>query len=114
LSYDGPSLIIAYSHCINHGIDMMTGMNQQKLLADSGIWPIYRYDPRLVAQGKNPFQLDAKEPDYTKIETFMYNEVRFKTLKASAPERAAELLAKQKVLVERRFKEYKYLAERSF
>ena len=113
-SYDGPSIIIAYSHCINHGIDMMTGMNQQKLLADSGIWPIYRYDPRLVAQGKNPFQLDAKEPDFTKIETFMYNEVRFKTLKASAPERAAKLLAKEKVLVERRYREYKYLSERSF
>jgi pyruvate-ferredoxin/flavodoxin oxidoreductase len=113
-SYDGPSIIIAYSHCINHGIDMMKGQNQQKLVADAGIWQLFRYDPRLVAQGKNPFQLDSKEPDYSKIEQFMYSEVRFKSLKTANPERAADLLAKEKILVERRYKEYKYLSERSF
>ena len=113
-SYDGPSLIIAYSHCAMHGIDMTKGMNQQKLIAEAGIWPIYRYDPRLVEQGKNPFQLDAKEPDYAKIEQFMYAEVRFKTLKTAEPERAAMLLAKERTLVERRWKEYKYLSERTF
>ena len=113
-SYDGPSIIIAYSHCINHGINMTKGQDQAKLIAEAGIWPIYRYDPRLTGAGKNPFQLDAREPDYSKIETFMYSEVRFKSLQSSDPERAAMLLAKQKALVERRWKEYKYLSERSF
>ncbi|MBL8967990.1 MAG: pyruvate:ferredoxin (flavodoxin) oxidoreductase, partial [Spirochaetaceae bacterium] len=113
-SYDGPSIIIAYSHCINHGIDMMKGMNQQKLTAEAGIWPLYRYDPRLKAEGKNPFQLDSKEPDFSKIEQFMYSEVRFKTLRDADPARAADLLKKEQVLVERRWKEYKYLSERPF
>jgi pyruvate-ferredoxin/flavodoxin oxidoreductase len=113
-SYDGPSIIIAYSHCAMHGIDMMKGMNQQKLVAESGIQLLYRYDPRLVAQGKNPLQFDSKEPDYSKIEQFMYSEVRFKSLKTANPERAAELLKKEQELVERRYKEYKYLSERSF
>jgi pyruvate-ferredoxin/flavodoxin oxidoreductase len=113
-SYDGPSIVIAYSHCINQGIDMMKGMNQQKLAVESGVWPLYRYDPRLKTEGKNPFQLDSKEPDMTKIETYVYNEVRFKSLKAANPERAATLLAKQKASVERRWKEYRYIADRPF
>jgi pyruvate-ferredoxin/flavodoxin oxidoreductase len=113
-SYDGPSIIIAYSHCAMHGIDMMKGMNQQKLAVESGILPLYRYDPRLVAEGKNPFQMDSKEPDTSKIELFMGSEVRFKTLQDANPERAAALAAKEKELVERRWKEYKYLAERPF
>jgi len=61
-SYDGPSIIIAYAHCIAHGIDMTKGLQQQKLANESGYWPIYRYDPRLKEQGKNPFQLDSKAP----------------------------------------------------
>ncbi|HOX47905.1 MAG TPA: pyruvate:ferredoxin (flavodoxin) oxidoreductase, partial [Spirochaetales bacterium] len=113
-SYDGPSIIIAYSHCAMHGIDMMKGQNQQKLSAEAGIWPLYRYDPRLKAEGKNPFQLDAKEPDTSKIEQFMYSEVRFKTLRDADQKRAAELLAAEKAFVERRWKEYKYLSERPF
>ncbi|HRY55093.1 MAG TPA: thiamine pyrophosphate-dependent enzyme, partial [Spirochaetia bacterium] len=113
-SYEGPSIIVAYSHCAMHGIDMQKGMNQQKLAADSGIQLLYRYDPRLKAEGKNPLQLDSKEPDYSKIEQFMYSEVRFKTLQAANPERAAMLLAKEKELVERRYKEYRYLADRGF
>jgi pyruvate-ferredoxin/flavodoxin oxidoreductase len=112
-SYDGPSIIIAYSHCINHGIDMMKGMDQQKAAVTSGLWPIYRYDPRLKAQGKNPFQLDAKDPT-TPVEDFMYKEVRFKALKAADPARADALLAKAKAQIERSWKEYKYLAERPF
>jgi len=113
-SYKGPSLIIAYSHCINQGIDMMKGMNQQKLAVESGVWPLYRYDPRLKDEGKNPFQLDSKEPDMAKIETYVYNETRFKTLRDADPERAGALLAKSKANVERKYKEYKYLAERPF
>jgi pyruvate-ferredoxin/flavodoxin oxidoreductase len=112
-SYDGPSLIIAYSHCINHGIDMSHGMDQQKAAVTSGIWPIYRYDPRLKAEGKNPFQLDSKDPT-TNIEDFMYKEVRFKSLKAADPARADALLAKAKAHTERVLKEYKYLAARNF
>ncbi len=113
-SYKGPSIIIAYSHCINQGIDMQKGMNQGKLAVESGVWPLYRYDPRLKEEGKNPFQLDSKEPDLTKIETYVYNETRFKTLRDADPERAGELLAKSKASVERKYKEYRYLADRPF
>lgn len=112
-AYDGPSIIIAYSHCINHGIDMMRGMDQGKAVVTSGLWPLYRFDPRLVAQGKNPFQLDSKDPT-TSIEDFMYKEVRFKALKAADPSRADELMSKAKATAERIWKEYKYLAERPF
>jgi len=113
-SYNGPSLIIAYSHCINQGIDMMRGMNQQKAAVESGVWPLYRYDPRLKVEGKNPFQLDSKEPDFSKIEEYMYREVRFKSLREANPERAASLLAKQRSMIERKYKEYRYLADRPF
>jgi len=112
-SYDGPSLIIAYSHCINHGIDMSKGLEQGKAAVTSGLWPLYRYDPRLKDQGKNPFQLDSKEAT-TAIEDFMYKEVRFKSLKAADPARADMLLAKAKKQAERIYKEYKYLSERPF
>ncbi|MDR2942245.1 MAG: pyruvate:ferredoxin (flavodoxin) oxidoreductase [Treponema sp.] len=112
-SYDGPSLIIAYSHCINHGIDMSKGLEQGKAVVTSGLWPLYRYDPRLKEQGKNPFQLDSKDPT-TSIEDFMYKEVRFKSLKAANPDRADALLSKAKAQAERVWKEYKYLADRPF
>jgi pyruvate-ferredoxin/flavodoxin oxidoreductase len=112
-SYDGPSLIIAYSHCINHGIDMSHGLEHGKAVVTSGLWPLYRYDPRLKAQGKNPFQLDSKEAT-TAIEDFMYSEVRFKSLKAADPARADALLAIAKEHAARVWKEYKYLAERPF
>jgi pyruvate-ferredoxin/flavodoxin oxidoreductase len=72
-AYDGHSIIIAYSHCINHGIDMSRGLEQGKAAVTSGLWPLYRYDPRLKAEGKNPFQLDSKEAT-TSLEDFMYKE----------------------------------------
>jgi pyruvate-ferredoxin/flavodoxin oxidoreductase len=112
-SYDGPSIIIAYAHCINHGIDMSKGLDQQKAAVTSGLWPLYRYDPRLKAEGKNPFQLDSKEPT-TSLEDFRYKEVRSKSLKAADSNRADALLAKAKAQTERVWKEYKYLAERPF
>jgi pyruvate-ferredoxin/flavodoxin oxidoreductase len=112
-SYPGASIIIAYSHCINHGIDMSKGLEQQKAAVTSGLWPLYRYDPRLKEQGKNPFQLDSKEPA-TALEDFMYKEVRFKSLKAADPDRAAALLAQARKTVDRVYKEYKYLSERPF
>ncbi|MDR1596119.1 MAG: pyruvate:ferredoxin (flavodoxin) oxidoreductase [Treponema sp.] len=112
-SYPGASLILAYSHCINHGIDMSKGLEQQKAAVTSGLWPLYRYDPRLKAEGKNPFQLDSKEAT-TSLEDFMYKEVRFKSLKAASPDRADALLAKAQAQAERVWKEYKYLADRPF
>jgi len=113
-SYDGPSVVIAYSHCAMHGIDMMKGMDQQKLLVESGIWPLYRYDPRLTAQGKNPFQLDSKEPQLEKVSQFMANEIRFRTLRAADDARATMLENREKDLVARTWKEYRYLADRPF
>ena len=112
-AYDGPSLVIAYCHCIAHGIDMSKGLDQQKAAVSSGVWPLYRYDPRLKTEGKNPFQLDCKDPT-TSLEDYMYKEVRFKSLKDADPERAAALLARSKAQTERVWKEYKYLAERPF
>jgi len=112
-SYPGPSLIIAYSHCINHGINMNLGLTNQKEVVSCGLWPLYRFDPRLTEQGKNPFQLDSKEPDYN-LEAFMYKEVRFKALKNANPERAKMLLDKAVAKVKRQWMEYKYLADRPF
>ncbi|MCL1813234.1 MAG: thiamine pyrophosphate-dependent enzyme, partial [Treponema sp.] len=112
-SYDGPSMIIAYSHCINHGIDMSKGLDQGKAVVTCGLWPMFRYDPRLKDEGKNPFQLDSKEPT-TSLEDFMYKEVRFKSLKAASSDRADALLAKAKAQADRVYKEYKYLADRPF
>jgi pyruvate-ferredoxin/flavodoxin oxidoreductase len=112
-AYNGPSLIIAYSHCIAHGIDMSKGLEQGKAVVTCGLWPLYRYDPRLKEQGKNPFQLDSKDPT-TSLEDFMYKEVRFKSLKAADQARADKLLAIAKVNAERKWKELKYLSERSF
>jgi pyruvate-ferredoxin/flavodoxin oxidoreductase len=90
-SYPGPSIIIAYSHCINHGIDMVKGLEQQKLAVQSGMWPLYRYDPRLAAEGRNPLQIDCKEPTVP-VEQYMYNETRFRMLTQSNEGRAEELL----------------------
>jgi len=112
-SYDGPSIIIAYSHCINHGINMEHGMTNQKEAVTCGLWPLYRYDPRLAEQGKNPFQLDSKEPDF-KLADFMYKEVRFKSLKAADPARAETLLKKAEEKAKRQWKEYEYLSKREF
>ncbi len=112
-SYDGPSIIIAYSHCINHGIDMEYGMTNQKEAVTCGLWPLYRYDPRLADEGKNPFQLDSKEGDYN-LADFMYKEVRFKSLKAADPARAETLLKKAEEKARRQWQEYKYLSERPF
>jgi pyruvate-ferredoxin/flavodoxin oxidoreductase len=112
-SYKGTSIIIAYSHCINHGIDMSRGLEQQKAAVTSCLWPLYRYDPRLKDENKNPFQLDSKDAT-TALEDFMYKEVRFKSLKAASPDRADALLAKAKAQTERVWKEYKYLADRPF
>jgi pyruvate-ferredoxin/flavodoxin oxidoreductase len=90
-SYPGPSLIIAYAQCINHGIDMVTGYEEQKRAVACGHWPLYRFDPRLKEEGKNPLQLDSKAPTLT-FEEYAYGENRYRTLKQSKPEAAAELI----------------------
>ncbi|MBC7292537.1 MAG: 4Fe-4S dicluster domain-containing protein, partial [Thermoleophilia bacterium] len=92
-SYDGPSIIIAYSHCINMGIDMTTGYDRQKAAVQAGVWPLFRFDPRLAAQGKNPLQIDSKEPSIP-FEEFAYQENRFNMLRKANPE-AAKLLAER-------------------
>jgi pyruvate-ferredoxin/flavodoxin oxidoreductase len=90
-SYPGPSIIIAYSHCISHGIDMAKGLEQQKLAVQCGLWPLYRYDPRLAAEGKNPLMVDYKEPTIP-VDQYMYNETRFRMLVQSDEARAEALL----------------------
>jgi pyruvate-ferredoxin/flavodoxin oxidoreductase len=90
-SYPGPSIIIAYSHCISHGIDMAKGLEQQKLAVQCGLWPLYRYDPRLSADGKNPLLIDYKEPTIP-VDQYMYNETRFRMLTQSDEARAEALL----------------------
>jgi pyruvate-ferredoxin/flavodoxin oxidoreductase len=89
-SYTGPSLIIAYSHCIAHGIDMSTSMSHQKEAAASGYWPLYRYDPRLANAGSHPFHLDSHKPTLP-FKDFAMKEARFAMLTRSNPERAEQL-----------------------
>ena len=90
-AYPGPSLIIAYSHCIAHGINMTMGNQEQKKAVTCGHWPLYRFDPKLIEQGKNPLQLDSKSPT-TEFADYAYGENRYRTLKQSKPEVAAELM----------------------
>ncbi len=112
-SYNGPSLIIAYSHCIAHGINMKTAMQNQKAIVASGQWPLYRYNPRRADEGENPFSLDSRKPSIP-VQKFMYMENRFKMLTMSKPEVAKELLAKAQEDVDMRWALYEYLASRSF
>jgi pyruvate-ferredoxin/flavodoxin oxidoreductase len=110
-AYNGPSLIIAYSHCIAHGIDMTTGMNHQKDLVESGRWLLYRYDPDLKNQGNNPLQLDMRSPSQS-VERSMYQENRFQMLTKSKPEIAKQLLIQAQAEVDARWQMYQYLAAR--
>jgi pyruvate-ferredoxin/flavodoxin oxidoreductase len=106
-AYQGPSLIVAYSHCIAHGYDMRFGMDQQKAAVLSGHWPLFRYNPDLVKEGKNPFQLDSKPPSVP-LKKYAYNETRYSMLAHSNPKAAAELLerAQQDVLARWRLYEH--------
>jgi len=111
-SYDGPSIIIAYSHCIAHGIEMSKGLEQQKLAVESGHWPVYRYDPRLLAQGKNPLQLDCPAPKIP-LREYVYNETRYAQLRKADPEAAEELLREAQAEAEARRRRYEHLAQMS-
>jgi pyruvate-ferredoxin/flavodoxin oxidoreductase len=112
-SYSGPSLIIAYSHCIAHGIavDIGVGARQQKLAVESGQWLLYRYDPRRAAAGENPLQLDSQAAK-TKLQEYLLSENRFKMLTKSKPDEAKKLFAQAQVDADRRWRFYEFLAER--
>ena len=112
-SYPGPSLIIAYSHCIAHGIavDMGVGARQQKLAVESGQWLLYRFDPRRAANGENPLQIDSSAPK-AKVQDFMLSENRFKMLTKSKPEDAKKLFAQAQSDVEHRWKFYQFMQTR--
>ncbi|HSB18278.1 MAG TPA: pyruvate:ferredoxin (flavodoxin) oxidoreductase [Bryobacteraceae bacterium] len=108
-AYDGPSLIIAYSHCIAHGYDLVNGLEQQKAAVQSGHWPLFRYNPNLVGQGKNPLQLDSKAPTLP-LDKYIYNETRYTMLVHSKPEAASELLKMAQEAVQSRWKLYEHWA----
>ena len=111
-SYPGPSIIIAYAPCINQGLKKGMGKSQEeeKLAVEAGYWPLYRYDPRLAAEGKNPFQLDMKEPTGN-FQDFLMGEVRYASLVQSFPEEAARLHAQLETEYAERYQEYKKMAE---
>ena len=111
-AYDGPSLIIAYSPCINHGLKAGMGLSQkeEKLAVDCGYWHLYRYNPALEGTDKNPFSLDSKEPDWTKFQDFLKGEVRFASLYKMFPDTAQELLEKTEEFAKVRLSTYKRLA----
>ncbi len=110
-AYDGPSLIIAYSHCIAHGINMTTAMSHQKELVDSGRWLLYRYNPNLKQEGKNPLQIDMRSPKKP-VSQSMYAENRFKMLTKSKPDDAKQLLKEAQQDVNTRWQMYEYLANK--
>ncbi len=108
-AYDGPSLIIAYSHCIAHGIDMRKGLEQQRLAVQSGFWPMYRFNPSLAHEGKNPLQIDSRDPSIP-LEQYVYNETRYRMLMQSDEQRAELLLKQAKHDIKSRWTYYKQMA----
>ena len=113
--YDGPSLIIAYSPCINHGIKAGMGKSQrqEKLAVEAGYWHLYRFDPTLAEEGKNPFQLDSKEPTGS-FQDFIRGEVRYLSLQKSFPEQAEELFQEAERDAKERYNTYKRMAEMDY
>jgi len=108
-AYDGPSLIIAYSHCIAHGFDLRKGLEQQKLAVQAGAWPLYRYNPALAAEGKNPLSIDSKEPTIS-LDKYAYNETRYRMLLQSDEQRAEKLLKLAQKDVKGRWDLYRQMA----
>ncbi len=109
-AYEGPSLIIAYSHCIAHGINMAKGMENQKLAVESGHWPLFRHNPELASEGKNPLKLDSKAPKI-KLEDYIYTENRYRMLTKANPKVAQELLEKAQEEVNKRWKMYEQMSQ---
>jgi pyruvate-ferredoxin/flavodoxin oxidoreductase len=108
-AYKGPSLVMAYTHCIAHGIDMSNGIDEQKRAVDSGAWILCRYNPDLAKEGKNPLVIDSKEPSID-IEEYMYKELRFRALKQTSPEKAVEYLEGARKYVKDKWHYYNHLA----
>ena len=108
-AFDGPSLIIAYSHCIAHGYDMVHGLEQQKAAVLSGYWPLFRYNPDLAKEGKNPLKLDSKAPSIP-LERYAYNETRYTMLAQTHPAAARDLLALAQEDVRKRWRLYEHWA----
>ena len=114
-AYDGPSLIIAYSPCISHGLKAGMGKAQQEQIdaVECGYWHMYRFNPMLEAEGKNPMQLDSKEPDWSKFQDFLKGEVRYNSLLKTFPQEAEELFKAAEENAKWRYNGYKRLAENS-
>ncbi|WP_269527067.1 pyruvate:ferredoxin (flavodoxin) oxidoreductase [Coraliomargarita parva] len=110
MRHPGPSIIIAYSHCIAHGFNLATGFEQQKLAVETGAWPLYRYDPSRALQGENPLKLDSRAPK-TPLYVYTDNEARFRMLKLKNPERAKELGRHAQEFVDERFALYERMAQ---
>ncbi len=108
-AFDGPSIILAYSHCIAHGYDMKDGLTQQQLLVKSGLWPLYRYNPDNVEQGKNPLKLDSKAPSIP-VTDFAYNEARYRVLMQNNESRAETLMEAAQDDAQARWKLYEQMA----
>jgi pyruvate-ferredoxin/flavodoxin oxidoreductase len=112
-AYDGPSIIIAYSHCIAHGINMTTAMSDQKLAVDSGQWLLYRYNPERTSQGDNPLMLDSRTPN-RKVKDYLQQQTRFQMLSKSKPQDARRLWEQAQHDAEIRYHFYEYMAQRKF
>jgi pyruvate-ferredoxin/flavodoxin oxidoreductase len=111
-AYDSPSLVIAYAPCINHGLKAGMGLSQkeEKLAVECGYWHLYRFNPALAEEGKNPFTLDSKEPDWSKFQDFIKGEVRYSSLTKMFPAEAEELFTKTEEYAKLRYNSYKKLA----
>ncbi|MBT8197195.1 MAG: pyruvate:ferredoxin (flavodoxin) oxidoreductase, partial [Acidimicrobiia bacterium] len=109
-AYDGPSLIIAYSTCIAHGIDMGTSMSHQKELVESGYWPLYRFEPDLIDEGKHAFHLDSRRKD-TAFKDVAASEARYAMLKRTDPAASQRLMIKAQEDIDDRWELYKQLAD---
>ena len=109
-AYHGPSLVIAYAPCINHGLKIKGGMGrsqeEERRAVECGYWHLWRYNPELAEQGQNPFSLDSKEPDWSKFEDFLMGEVRYLSVKKAYPDEADELFAEAQKMAKRRYQSY--------
>jgi len=111
--YDGPSLIIAYSHCIAHGYDLKHGMDQQKKAVECGLWPTFRYNPKLKESGENPMKLDYKGPKIP-VKEYMYNEARFKMVENMDAEAAVKFLETATFHAEEMYRRYVNLSKMNY
>ena len=110
-AYDGPAIIIGYSSCIAHGAPLEKSFTQQKNCIDSGMWMLYRYNPALIAEAKNPLQIDSKEPKLDMLETYLYGETRYSAIKKANPDHAKQIVEELKDHITRRWNKYKLLAD---